>query len=321
MDDDNVVAYIYPAIGTEGHVGAALSIRMNQKHPGYLPSKRRRPQALDLLHAPVTPHRGPPDIFHRSDRELTVDEEEHNPLDYEACIKVTFDQIPKTRLGLRTGRSGDAELSLVDLPAVGFYHFALTFDDDYRLVIRDLGSTCGTAVIYGHTERGRWSKFDWIVGGSDFLEGVGPIVVKVSQRMQFRLVIPRHNVQSKSYRDNVDIFRAGTADPDHLLDLDRVGLLSRIMTEVPTGVQTPVSQPATAVTVRKNLGQGSFAVVYRVWNVSSGEQYALKKPLKTSINAAAWEREALIMDRVEHVSPDNSLFGLQLYRTALLTCC
>jgi len=229
-----------------------------------------------------------------------VDEEEHDPLDYEACIKVTFDQIPKTRFGLRTGRSGDAELPLASLPAVGFYHFALTFDDDYRLVIRDLGSTCGTAVIYGHTERGRWSKFDWIVGGSDFLEGVSPIIVKVSQLMQFRLVIPPHNVQSKCYRDKVDIFRAGTADPDHLHDLDRVGLSSRVRTEVPTGVQTPASQSATAVTVRKKLGQGSFAVVYRVWNVSSGEQHALKKPLKTPFDDAAWEREALIMDRIEH---------------------
>ena len=131
----------------------------------------------------------------------------------------------------------------------------------------------------------------------------------MSQLIQFRLVIPRHNVQSKSYRDKVDKFRAGTADPDHLLDLDRVGLSSRVRTEVPTGVQTPISQPATAVTIRKKLGQGGFAVVYRVWNVSSGEQYALKKPLKKSYNAAAWEREALIMDRIEHVSPDNSYLG------------
>ncbi|PVH70196.1 kinase-like protein [Cadophora sp. DSE1049] len=286
-DDNNVVAYIYPALGTEGHAGAALSIRINQKHPGYLPSKRRRPQALDLLHAPERSRADGGRGGARSSR-------------LRGLYQGDFDQIPKTRFGLRTGRSGDAELPLASLPAVGFYHFALTFDDDYRLVIRDLGSTCGTAVIYGHTERGRWSKFDWIVGGSDFLEGVSPIIVKVSQLMQFRLVIPRHNVQSKSYRDKVDIFRAGTADPDHLLDLDRVGLSSRVRTEVPTGVQTPASQPATAVTVRKKLGQGSFAVVYCVWNVSSGEQHALKKPLKTSFDDAAWEREALIMDRIEH---------------------
>lgn len=295
-DNDNVVAYIYPAVGTAGYDGAATSIKMNQKHPGYLPSKRCRPQPLDGL---VALHRGPPDIFGRSDRELTVDEEEHDPLEYEACIKVTFDQIPKTRFG----RSTDTELPLAGFPAVSSYHFALTFDDDYRLVVRDLGSTCGTAVIYGPTEGDRWSNFDWIVGGSDFLEGMSPIIVKVSQFMQFRLVIPRHNVQSKSYRDKVDRFRAGTADPDHLLDLGHVGLISRVRTEVPSGVQTPVSRPDRAVTVNTKLGQGTFAVVYRVWNVSTGEQYALKKPLK-AFDAAAWEREALIMDRIEHVSLD-----------------
>lgn len=306
-DNDNVVAYIYPALGTHGHSGAAMSIRENKKHPGYLSPKRSRPDAPDQ--APVTPHPGPPDIFHRSDREPTADEEEHDPFEYEACIKVTFDQIPKTRFGLRSGRSDDAELRLAKLANVGFYHFALTFDDDYRLIVRDLGSTCGTSVTYGRKERGRWSKFDWIVGGSDFLKGVSPIVVNVCQRVQFRLVIPQHNVQSKSYRDKVDRFRAGTADPDHLLDLGHVDLLSRVRTEVPTGGQTPVLQPDKAVTVRKKLGQGGFAVVYRVWNVSTGEQHAHKIPLKKSFDAAAWEREALIMDRIEHVSLDSSSLG------------
>lgn len=285
MDDDNVIAYIYPAVGTEGQTGATSSIRMNTNHPGYLPSRRPRPQALDLLHAPVAQPGRPPDIFYRRDREPTVEEEEHDPLEYEASIRVTFDQIPMTRFGLRTGRSGDAELPLLDLPAVGYYHFALTFDDKYRLIVRDLGSTCGTAVIYGHTERGRWSKFDWIVGGSDFLDGVSPIIVKVSQFLQFRLIIPRHNVRSKSYRDKVDRFRAGMADSDHLLDLGHVDLLSRVRTEVPTGVQTPVVQSDTVVAVRKKLGQGSFAVVYRVWNVSTGEQHALKKPFNKSFDA------------------------------------
>jgi hypothetical protein len=92
MDDDNVVAYIYPAVGTEGHDGAGFSIRMNQntRDTEYLPSKRRPPQALDLLLAPVAPHRGPPDRFRRADREPTADEEEHDPLKFEACIKVTF---------------------------------------------------------------------------------------------------------------------------------------------------------------------------------------------------------------------------------------
>ncbi|KFZ14236.1 hypothetical protein V501_03337 [Pseudogymnoascus sp. VKM F-4519 (FW-2642)] len=167
MDDDNVVAYIYPA--SEGHYGAALSIGLNKERAGYLPPKCR-PESVNLLHDP--------DVFNRSDRAMTVEEEEHDPLDYEACIKVTFGQILKTRAGLRAGRSEDAELRLAELQGVSHYHFALTFDKEYRLVVRDLDSKCGTTVIYGHKQLGPMSNFDWIVSGSDFLDGISPIIVR-----------------------------------------------------------------------------------------------------------------------------------------------
>ncbi len=302
MTDDDVIAYIYPAVGTEGYIGAALTIKMNKKNPGYVPPRRRRPQVLDSLHALESLHRGPSEIFNRLDREPTEDVEEHDALEYEACIKVTFGNIPKTRLGLRAGRSEDAELLLASIPAVGFYHFALTFNDNYCLVVRDLGSTCGTAVVYGQKERGRWISCDWIIGGSDFLKGVSPIIVKVSQFLQFRLIIPQHNVQAKSYRDEVDRFCAGMMNTEHLLDLGHVGLSSRRRTEVPSSMQTPVSDSSTAVTMRTKLGEGTFAVVYRVWNVRTGEQYALKRPKGRSFDTAAWEREVVIMDRIHHVS-------------------
>ncbi len=302
MDDDNVVAYIYPALGTSGYRGAVHCIEDNTANPGYLPPTRRGPQI------PETQHRGPPDIFARREREATVDEEdedeeEHDDLRYEACIKVTFDHIPKTTFGLRAGRSDLAELRLVKLPGVGFLHFALTFDKKYRLVVRDLGSKCGTTVIYDRLERARMSHFDWIVGGSDFLEGVSRIIVKVAKSVQFQLVVPRHDVGSETYRAKVDRFRAGTADTDQLLDLGCVGLLSRVKTELPSGVQTPSSRAAKDVTVRKEIGHGTFAVVYRVWNVSTGEQCARKIPKGNTFDAGAWERETLIMDRIDHVSP------------------
>lgn len=60
---------------------------------------------------------------------------------------MTFDCIPKTSYGLRAGRSDQAELRLVELPAVSYYHFSLTFDNNYCLVVRDLGSKYGTTVI------------------------------------------------------------------------------------------------------------------------------------------------------------------------------
>jgi len=55
------------------------------------------------------------------------------------------------------------------------------------------------------------------------------------------------------------------------------------------------------VSLRNKIGRGSYGVVYRVWNVSTGEEYALKKPADRSFKVAAWEREILIMKRIKHV--------------------
>ncbi|KAL1952986.1 hypothetical protein VTO42DRAFT_3782 [Malbranchea cinnamomea] len=54
------------------------------------------------------------------------------------------------------------------------------------------------------------------------------------------------------------------------------------------------------MTVRKEIGNGTLAVVYRVWNASTGEQYALKIPKGNSFDAGAWDRETCIMDRIDH---------------------
>jgi hypothetical protein len=308
MDDDkNVVAYIYPAVGTLGYNQAVECIDANKDHPGYSHARYLRPQNR----APAS--RGTSlEAFNRYDREPTAEEEDiRDPLDYEAYIKLTFDHVPKTSKGLRAGRNEQAELYLSHVLGVSSDHFAITFDDNYRLVVRDLGSKLGTTVIYGGTERGRWSQFTWIVGGTDFLKGIKSIVVVVCRSLQFQLVVPQHNIHAKSYRDKVDMFRAGIANADDILDLDRVDLMTPVRTEVPTGVQTPASQPGTEVTIEKKLGQGSFAVVYRVWNVSTGVEYALKKPEGKSFDVAAWRKEALLMTRISHVSLDQIPLLLQ----------
>ncbi|GAB1311994.1 hypothetical protein MFIFM68171_02204 [Madurella fahalii] len=275
-DDDNVIAYIYPAVGTLGYDKAAHSIKMNRASPLYRTPRRRRPQVVEA------PQPGPPDIFARHEREPTVEEEEDE------------------EEGLRAGQGSDAELHLPRLPGVSAYYFALTFDTNYCLIVRDLGSKGGITVIYDDMERGRWRSFDWIVGGSNFLQKVNSIIVKVSKFLQFRLVVPRHDVGSKSYRDKADRFPAGTTDAEQLLDFDCVGPLSRVDTAGPSEAETPASGPGNPVTVYKKLGAGGFGVVYHVWNVSTGEQYALKKPKEDSGHEAQWEREIVILERINH---------------------
>ena len=240
------------------------TIKANAASPLYLAPGRCRPRVLEA------PQSGPPDIFARHTRESTVDKDEDEDVEglddlaYEACMRVTFDCIPKTGYGLRAGRSNNAELRLPELPRVSYYHFALTFNAEYCLVVRDLGSKCGTTVAYDGMERDRRISFDWIVGGSDFLQKVKTVTVNVSLFLQFRLVIPPHNVGSESYRAKVDRFRAGSTDADQLLDLGHIGLSSRVGTTALSGVQTRASGPDRPVTVRKKLGTDSFAVVYHV---------------------------------------------------------
>ncbi|KAK3693310.1 checkpoint kinase [Podospora appendiculata] len=300
-DDNNVVTYIYPAVGTSGYGDAVLCIERNEKSPMYLPPRRYRFRAREEAKS------GSPDICARSEREPTAEEEIeeggrqlHDHLDYEACLRITFDCTPKTCHGVRAGRGKDAELYLPGRLKVSTYHFALTFDANYHLIVRDLGSKSGTAVIYDDMERGRCRNFDWIVGGSDFLQKVTSIVVKLSDDLQFRLVVPQHDINSKSYRDKVDRFRAGTTDTEQVLDLGRIGPLSQISTIGPSGAQTPASGTGKPVTVYKELGVGGFGVVSHIWDVSTGEQYALKQPRKDSGHGAQWEREIVIMKRISH---------------------
>lgn len=178
-NDGDIIAYIYPALGTLGQQIAQKTIELNEGHPGYTPPRRSHLQDRKALYS------GTFDTFNDGNGKQTANEESQDPLEYEACIKVTFNHIPKTRYGLRCGHGENAELRSDSLQGIGLYHFALTFDDSYHLIVRDLGSTSGTTVKYGRTERGPWSDFSWIVGGSDFLERLSSIIVKVPNGVQF----------------------------------------------------------------------------------------------------------------------------------------
>ncbi|UKZ72197.1 uncharacterized protein TrAtP1_013136 [Trichoderma atroviride] len=294
-NDGNIIAYIYPALGTIGQDGAQMAIELNKGHPGYTSPRRSHHHNRETLRSESV------NTCNEGNGKKTANEEGQDALEYEACIKVTFSHIPKTRHGLRCGHGEDAELLLKPLQGVGLYHFALTFDDSYHLVVRDLWSTSGTTVIYGRAERGPWSNFSWIVGGSDFLDGMSSIIVKVQNSLQFQLVIPRHDIQSKSYRDKVDRYRVGCADVQRILSLGNVGLSSQARTTFPSGIFTSAKRPTKAVTLQKKIGEGSFASVYRVWVVDTGLQYALKKPKEPMlVDRDDWERGAFIMERAKH---------------------
>lgn len=292
MDDSNIMVRIYPASGARL---ARTCIDMNTKHPGYMPPK---------IDVPEVPHSGLHDML-PNERESTVDAVSYNYLDHEPFIEVSFDHIPSTRHGLRLGRDEGNDIVLLGVEISGF-HLALTFDDNYCLVVHDLGSRNGTEVMYeGISSGGFRSNFHWIVSGHRFIsEKVTGIIVAPSEMVQLRLEIPEHNVGDESYRYKVDRFRRGT-ESTSIPGLDGIGL-NRVETRVQTGVHTPIDTAAD-VTLIDEVGEGTFGKVYRVMSVITGKEYALKKPIPSKrIHEQMWERESVILERIDHVRSNQS---------------
>lgn len=163
-----------------------------------------------------------------------------------------------------------------------------------------MGSLIGTEVTYNNDGQGWRRDFDWIVGGNEVPQREIPIVINVNEHLKFQLVLSHHDITSKLYRDNVEMFRQGTTDTESLFGR----LKFPVETERATGTHTP---GRGLIFLRKRLGAGSFGVVTHFWNVSTAEEYALKQPSDAAIrendfDAGEWTREGEIMGRISHVS-------------------
>lgn len=287
MNDPDVIAYLFPPEG-QGRDGAAEAISMPPNRSRFLPPRRRN---NPIEPAPIPQRRGL--------REATEQPEEVEDLEHLPCLELRFSNPPKTQLGLVAGRSPQADLVLPKLTGVSWYHFALTFDEEMCLVVKDLDSTVGTRVIYDGEEGQRGHGIAWSARGPSLVKGEVP-VIKLVGELQFRLVVPDHAVTSRTYRDNVTQFLKGAVPADDLFSDMKIS--SRTRTELPTpgGAHTPSASKPGRILWKRKLAQGSFAVVSYVWDVTSRAEYALKEPLPGA--GGDWKREAEIMKGISHVS-------------------
>lgn len=235
----------------------------------------------------------------RHERQPTAEPEKLDHLD-PPRLELRFSHGPQTRHGFVFGSDDKSDIVLPAISGVSFHHFALTFDQQNRPIVQDLGSLCGTEVTYDERGQGKRRNFRWVVGGDDTPNSAKTIIINIHNQLQFQIVIIHHDLTSQLYRENVDSFRRGTIDTENLLS--RLDLPPE--TERPTGTHTPGTG---AIFLQKKLGQGGFGVVTHFWNVSTAEQYALKQPSPRAIkdkdvDVLAWKREANIMGRIEHVS-------------------
>lgn len=287
MDDPDVFAYLFPAAGNAG-VRARETIDMAENQSRYLPAQRGEP---------LDPKREAQGQF---DGEATEEsEDETYYLERLPCLALRFSNRPRTRLGLVAGRSSQADLVMDTVKGVSMYHFALTFDHQKQLVIRDLDSVTGTRVIYDGEKAQRGRGVTWSVCGPSMLKGKIP-VLRVAPSLEFRIIMTHHDINSPVYLANVARFLEGTAAPEDLF-LD-MACTSHAATELPTGVDahTPAAHKRERTLWKRELGRGSFGVVSYAWDVTTREEFALKEHLRG--RSEDWRREAEMLKGISHVS-------------------
>ena len=283
MDNtDDVILYLVPHKG-EDFFGAVFATAMPENESRFLAA--RRSDALK-----------PRDNPRRQERGGTELPAERGLLENTDCLVVRFSRGARTRVGVVGGHSRNTDLAFQHIPGISTLHLAFTFDDQYRPIVRDLGSRGGSKITYNGEEGQRRSKFDWLLQGPEIVKGKPP-VLNITDLIQFKVIMPPHDITSPDYIDRVQKFRVGTANPKGLFA--SFILQSAPGTKLPTGQQTPLTG-SHPILYKKKLGAGAFGVVKYVWNVTTGDEDVVKRPLPKLISSGKvdeeiWKREADII--------------------------
>ncbi|KAL2184991.1 kinase-like protein [Thermothelomyces heterothallicus CBS 203.75] len=291
MEDPDLIACLYPFV--DGKVvgeNAQDVIEAGAKRHQFIP-----PRLSEVNEEPQ---------LSRSERESTPLERPREKVPayfYHPGLELRFSRSPQTPFGFVFGTDENSDIVLPkSISTISFHHFALTFDDHYRPIVKDLGSSNGTEVTYDTRGKGNRSNFVWIIGGHGTPQEIKTIVINVNKDLKFQIVVAHHDITSPQYIDNVNRFRQGMADAGNLLG--RLDLGSRPQTERASGAHTPGTGP---IFLKKKLGEGTFGVVTHLWNVSTAEECAVKEPSARAIQRRwvrpdEWMKEARIMKRVSH---------------------
>ncbi|KAK2801516.1 hypothetical protein FQN50_007732 [Emmonsiellopsis sp. PD_5] len=225
-------------------------------------------------------------------------------------LRLTFSHEPKGYQGFTLGRErNECDIVLDTTYSLGASgsHCYLTFDDQNRLILRDK-SRNGTIVSYN--ERGAESRqhFTWIVDGNSIPDKTfREVEIKLSKTLKFRIVTPNHHTHMGQYIANIEKFRTDMAAKRSAFQrgaapeafIDKLGLASRTTTVAHSKSHTPNQNPIY-LTIGQ-LGTGAFAVVDHFWNVSTGVEYACKRPSnKNKFRRVDWEKEIDILGCISH---------------------
>ncbi len=188
-------------------------------------------------------------------------------------LRLTFDNGPHDwSEGFVFGRDDlSCDVLLADFESrVSRQHFAIAFNDAGHVILRDLGSTYGTTVSYNrqHGDQVR-AHFTWIL-----FTWVHTFEVRIPETdIAFRVEL---SWDARSPPKILENFFAACQSSEQLPKLRPLGLESRTSTAAPSGSKSPPGQDPIYHFEANSLGSGGFGTVYKVHNVSTGEQYAAK---------------------------------------------
>lgn len=245
-----------------------------------------------------------PELQSRNSRESTAPPDDSEDADTKndrasKGLQLTFTYGPKSGPGFVLGADPNGcDIVLPPLKHISRRHCYLTFDAERRLILRDC-STNGTIVEYDGKGGESRRHFTWIIGGHDVPDDTKNIVIQIDAALKFRIVVSKPSFPD-IYFENVDEFLKENA-ANASLPFGALGIQSAGSTVAPSGRHTPKQDPI--LLEQETLGKGSFAVVSRVWDVSTGFEYASKKFHK--IEESKWRREAAIMRQLVIVSMES----------------
>lgn len=237
----------------------------------------------------------------RYTRETTVsvcgeNEESYSNLASIEGLQLTFTFGPKAMPGFYLGTNHRrCDILLPGIPSISRHHCYLTFDEEGRLIVQDCSKN-GTIVRYDGKGGEKRCNFTWIIGGDEVPDNTREIVIQLDTKLQFQILVSKPSCLA-TYSDNVEKFRLNLAETS--LPLGALGIQSNASTAAPSGTSTPAGDPIFLD--QGILGSGSFATVHRVWNVSNGIEYALKRFHRTDPESY-WRKEKSVMDLISHVS-------------------
>lgn len=170
-------------------------------------------------------------------------------------------------------------------------HCRFTFRANGEFIMRDLSDN-GMIVSYDQKGKEKRSHFEWIIGGDKGVESSPKILIRIHPKLQFEIVVFYDKMGPYDDKLRWFIGEAVIREQRGLRNLDSRS--KTLIAEVPALSTDPIYLS------QERLGEGGFGSVDRVWDVSTGVEYASKS--FHNIRKSDWQQEASMLRSVSHVS-------------------